>query len=337
MAKAGPKNTAATQRSKLAQSRPVSSFLTLEAKLINPPRTGRHTTKEAAAKRPMLPPKFKVGDEVIRTDRPFELREIITQLPVTDAGERQYRIGPPPMRSRDGTVIKAPAQAKQRNVGENQLMKLEELLDELLDRLDDVKATGNDLLAALWRARIDYYQLTKNLPPPKLVGHLEKSIETTWKLLAELTTKYGIPNNALCKIGAGIVDVSPLPVEIPELIPFEIQTLKTFQLGPPFEGTAIVRIQNLLRCWHGTIKKVPRKKRYGQPKEYKIAIVEHAVQFCCQHSTTKPSTDPKNPIYGFAEQFYTRVTGTEPDSSLEYQIRAVLSRTSGRTSRRTGD
>jgi hypothetical protein len=73
------------------------------------------------------PPKFKVGDEVIRTDRPFELREIITQLPVTDAGERQYRIGPPPMRGGDGTEIKAPAQANQRNVGENQLMKLEEV------------------------------------------------------------------------------------------------------------------------------------------------------------------------------------------------------------------
>jgi hypothetical protein len=65
MAKAGPKNSAATQ-----------------------------------------PPKFKVGDEVIRTDQPFELREIIKRPPVTDASERQYRIGPPPMCSRDGTVIK---------------------------------------------------------------------------------------------------------------------------------------------------------------------------------------------------------------------------------------
>ena len=78
------------------------------------------------------PPKFKVGDEVIRTDRPFELCEIITQLPVTDAGGHRYRIGPPPMRGPDGTVIKTPAEAKQRNVGENQLMRLEKALDKLL-------------------------------------------------------------------------------------------------------------------------------------------------------------------------------------------------------------
>jgi hypothetical protein len=290
------------------------------------------------------PPKFKVGDEVVRTDRPFELREIIKQPPVTDAGERQYRIGPPPMRSRDGTVIKAPAQAEQRNVGESQLMKLEEVLDELVEWMDDAKAkrgeaTRNALLVTLWRARIDYDQLTKKLPSPKLVGRLEKSIKTTGKRFAELTTKYGIPNNLLCRIGAGIVDVSPLPVEIPGLIPFEAQTLKTFQFAPPFEGTAIVNIQNLLRCWHGTIKKVPRKKRYGQTKEYKTAIVEHAVQFSRQHYTIEPSTDPKNPIYGFAERFYTRVTGTEPDGSLEYQIKTVLSpaATSRRPARRTGD
>src|SRR5215469_13664562 len=103
------------------------------------------------------PPKFKVGDEVIRTDRPFELREIITQLPVTDAGERQYRIGPPPMRGGDGTEIKAPAQAKQRNVGENQLMKLEEVLDALLKELDGVKVKSDEAtrMAALCCARND--------------------------------------------------------------------------------------------------------------------------------------------------------------------------------------
>jgi hypothetical protein len=235
MAKASPKNIAAAQRSKLGQSSPASSFLAFEARLINPPRTGHHTAKEVAAKPPMLPPKFKVGDEVIRTNRPFELQEIIKQLSVSDVGERQYRIGPPPMRSRDGTVIEAPAQGKQGNVGENQLMKLKEVLDDLLDeaKVERGGATRNALLAALWRARIEYDQLTKKLPPPAFVGRLEKSIETTGERLAELTTKYGIPDNLLCKIGAGIVDVSPLPVEIPELIPTEIQTLKTYQFYPP--------------------------------------------------------------------------------------------------------
>jgi hypothetical protein len=268
--------------------------------------------------------KFKVGDEVIRTDRPFELHEIIKQLPDTDAGERQYRIGPPPMRSRDGAVIKASAQAKQHNASETQLMKLKEVLDELLGWLDYAKAKKgealrNALLAALWRARIDYNRLTKKPPPADLVRRLEKSIATTSDLLAELT-KYGIPNEInghVCKIGAGVVEVLPLPFETPK-------TFKVFQLSPPFEGTAKVRMQNLLRCWHDNIKKVPRKKREGQTKECKAAIVECAVQFCRDHSTTKPSTDPENPTYGFAGQFYTRVTGTEPDS-LEYQIKKALS------------
>jgi hypothetical protein len=278
--------------------------------------------------------KFKVGDEVIRTDRPFEPREIIEQLPVTDTGECQYRIGPSrpsPKLLRDGTVI-APVQTKQRNIGEDQLMKLEEVLDELLDRAKAKKdgATRNALLAALWRARLE---LTKELPSPERVGRLEKSIERTEKLLAELTARYGIPDHVLCEVGAGIVDVWPLPVVIPELIPFEIQALK--------EGTAIVKIQDLLRYWNGIIKQTPRKKRYGQTKEYMTAIVKHAVQFSCQHLGIEPSTNPSNPIQEFAERFYARVTGTEPKRSLDYQIRKALSAlgvsTSRRNTQRTGD
>jgi hypothetical protein len=281
--------------------------------------------------------KFKVGDEVIRTNRPFELREIIKQLPVTDAGKCQYRIGPLPMHGRDGTIIKTSASGEQRDVRENELMRLDKVLDDLL-KLAKAKragATRNALLAALWRARIDYDRPTKKLPPAKLVESLEESIETTGKLLAKLAAQYGILDNVLCKISAGIVDVSPLPVEIPELIPFGKQSLKMFhfepegtaikQLKPPFEGTAIVRIQNLLRCLRGAIKEVPRKKRYGQRKEYKTAIVEHAVQFSCQHSDIKPSTDPNNHIHEFAERFYKRVVGTKPDRGLDYHVRGVLS------------
>jgi hypothetical protein len=268
---------------------------------------------------------FKVGDEVFSTVRPFELCEITKQLPSID-GERRYCISSPAVRGRDGTVVET--SGKQRDVRENELMKLDEALDELLDfaRAKRRNATRNALLAALWCARIDYDRLTKKLPPAELVTSLEKSIAETRKLLATLT-EYGIPNAVerhVCEIGAGVVNVLPLPFKAPK-------TFKVFQLSPPFEGTAVVVIQDLLRTWHDTIKMVPRKKREGQRKEYKTAIVEHAMQFFYQHSAIKPSADLKNPIYGFVDQFYRLVTGTEPDRSFQHQVKAVLSRTSRRT------
>src|SRR6516165_9246303 len=267
---------------------------------------------------------FNVGDEVISTVQPFELCKIIKQLPRID-GEHRYCIGSPPVCSRDGTVIKTSDLGKQRDVRENELMKLDEALDELLyfAQAKRSSATRNALLAALWCARIDYDRLTKKLPPVELVRSLEKSIAKTRKLLAKLT-EYGIPTEIerhVCKIGAGVVNVLPLPFEAPK-------TFKVFQSTPPFEGTAVVVIQNLLRNWQDTIKMTPRKKREGQRKEYKTSIVEHAMQFFCQQSALKPNADLENPIYGFVDQFYRLVTGTEPDSSFQHQVKAVLSRTS---------
>ena len=118
---------------------------------------------------------FKVGDEVVRTGRLFELHEIIKQLP---SGERQYRIGPPPIRSQDGKVIKPSEEKKLRDVRKNELMRLDEVLDGLLDDAKARKgnATRNALLAALSCARNDYRQLTKKLPPAEFVARLEKSI-----------------------------------------------------------------------------------------------------------------------------------------------------------------
>jgi hypothetical protein len=273
--------------------------------------------------------KFKVGDEVIRTNRPFELREIIKQLPVTDAGKCQYRIGPLPMLGRDGTIIKTSASGEQRDVRENELMRLDKVLDDLLDLAKAKRggATRNALLAALCCARIDYDRSTKKLPPAKLVRDLEKSVYTTRVSLAKLT-EHGIPREIechVCEIGAGVVDVLSLPFKVPK-------TFKTFQLSPRFEGTAIVMIQNLLRSWHGRIKEVPTKKREGQRKEYKTAIVEYAVQFFCQYSDKKPSTNPNNPLHEFVELFYERVVGPKPERvvgtkprSLDYHVRGALS------------
>jgi hypothetical protein len=260
--------------------------------------------------------KFKVGDEVIRTNQPFELREIIKQLPAINAGECQYRIGP--LRKPDGTTVSG----GQRDVRENELMRLDEVLDELLDLAEAKRdgATKNALLAALCCARIDYDRSTKKLPPAKDVRKLRKSVVTTRNLLAKLT-EYDIPREIefhTCEIGAGVVDVLSLPFKVPE-------TFKVFQLSPRFEGTAMVMIQNLLRSWHDRIKEVPTKKREGQRKGYKTAIVERAAQFSCQHSNKKPSTNPSNPFHEFVEQFYKRVVGTKPDRSLEYHVREALS------------
>jgi hypothetical protein len=266
---------------------------------------------------------FKVGDEVVCTGRPFGLHEIIKQLP--GSGERQYRIGPPPIRSQDGKVIKASEERKQRDVGENELMRLDEALDELLKLLSDAKskkdgATRTDLLAALCCARVAYDERTKKPLPADTVRQLKESIRTTRRLLA----KAGITSTVLCKIGGGIIDVSPLPVEIPVLVPFQTQVFKIFKLDSAIEGTAIVSIPDLLKAWHSSLEKLPTKKREGQPKEYKSAIVEYAIRFFCQHSAAKPSTNPTNDVAIFVQRFYECVTGSALDKSLDYQIRKVL-------------
>jgi hypothetical protein len=226
-----------------------------------------------------------------------------------------------PMWGQDGTIIKTSPPGDQRDVRQNELTRLDKVLDDLLDRARAKRggATRNALLAAPLRARIDYNRSTKKLPPPKLVRDLKKSVDVTEGLLAKLTD-YSIPSELechTCEIGAGVVDVLPLPFKIPK-------TFKVFQLSPRFEGTAIVRIQNLLRSWHDRIKEAPTKKREGQRREYKTAIVEHAVQFSYQYSDIKPSTNPQNPLHGFVDRFYERVVGTEPDRGLEYHVRGAL-------------
>ena len=183
---------------------------------------------------------FKVGDEVVCTGRPFELLEIIKQHP--GSGERQYRIGPPPIRRQDGKITKASEEKKQRDVGESKLMGLEEVLDKLLESLGDAKAkkdgaTRTNLLVALCCARVAYNERTKKPLPADTVRRLKESIQKTSNLLAESS----ITSTVLCKIGGGIVDVSPLPVEIPVLV--QTQVLKISQSISAIEGTAIVSIR----------------------------------------------------------------------------------------------
>jgi hypothetical protein len=265
---------------------------------------------------------FEVGDEVICVDRPFELLEIIKQHP--GSGERQYRIGPLPIRSKDGkTIKKASEESKQRDVGENELMRLEKVLDELLEDAKAKKdgATRNELLVALCLARMSYNGRTKkDLPSADAVRGLQTSIQKTRDLLAQS----GILDTVFCKIGDGVVDVSPLPLKIPVLVPSQTQVLKIFHSDSPVEGTAIVSIPNLLELWHRSIEEQPTKKRGGQKKEYRRAICEEAIRFFSLHSASGPSTDPTNAVHGFVERFYERVTGSPLGRGLEYQIRQVL-------------
>lgn len=170
--------------------------------------------------------------------------------------------------------------------------------------------------------------MTKKLPPAELVRNLEESIDTTKKLFADLT-KYRIPKKItdhVCKIGAGIVDVLPLPFEAPktsELEELQDELLKqaAFQCGPPFEGTARVRMQNLLSNWHDSVKTAPRKKREGQKKEYKTAIVYYAVVFLSEYYGDKLGPN-SNSTHLFVERFYKRVTAG-PERGFDDQIRKL--------------
>jgi hypothetical protein len=287
-------------------------------------------------------PKFKIGDTVVCTDRPFELFEIIKQLP--ESGERQYRINPlpflrvglvddlakclyreslpPPIRSRDGEVIRD-SENRQRDFCEKKLKDSEKVLDELLDSAKAKKdhANRNALLFALMLARRAYDERTKKPLPADPVKRLKESIQKTSDLFAELmTTNHGFPNGFLCKIGGGIVEAMPLPREIPVLIPGQTQALKIWdseEIARANQGTAIVNLPNLLKAWHSAIEKLPTKKREGQPKRYKDAICEEAIRFLDDHSTVRRTNAAE-----FVEKFYERVTGTPTEiGSLEHQIK----------------
>jgi hypothetical protein len=281
----------------------------------------------------MLSPKFKVGDTVVCVDRPFELLEIIKQIP--GSGKRQYRIGPPPIRRRDGEIVKTSEErGEQREVGETKLKGLEKVLDELLNIVKAKKDGARDaLLIALSLGRHAYDERTKKPLPVGPVKRLKEDIQNTIHSFAELTTKYGFPSEVPCEIGGGIVSTSPIPIEMP----ISFQVWDSESMARHNEGTAIVNIPNLLKAWLNSIEKLQTKKKEGQPKPYKGAICEEAIWFLDKYCADTIRADAEV----FVEKFYGRVTGLRTDEgSLEYQIKKARKRireAMAKNVRQTGD
>jgi hypothetical protein len=170
----------------------------------------------------------------------------------------------------------------------------------------------DDLILALHYAR--NAMTSERAVPARLLKQLALSIEKTSSLLADAMAYNSTIGRLVHKVGAGIVDVSPLQIS---------ETLKVAPLDP-IEGTALIRLQKLLNAWHRAIEHGPKMKPEKQKAEDEAAIVRVAVEFCSRHSRRKPSTDPNNPVSAFAREFYEHVTGTKPKSSLEHQFRQAL-------------
>ena len=160
--------------------------------------------------------KFKVHDLVTIPNRPFGLYEVIKQLP-SKGDKTRYRV----------------RSARERNdclVYESEIEKLDEVLNELLDlaavrKTDDV--TRNDLLLRLCDARNAFYQEGRKVP--KDIENLKKSIEKTMVLLKKMSKHNAAFGYQVHEIGAGIVDVSQMPLLIPK-------TLKVTPLVPLHRG-----------------------------------------------------------------------------------------------------
>jgi hypothetical protein len=66
----------------------------------------------------------------------------------------------------------------------------------------------------------------------------------------------------------------------------------------------------------------PKKKREGQEKEDRLAIVFHAAVFLLQYFGIKLSANPKTSIHTFVELFYERVTA-RPETGFDHQFRRL--------------
>ena len=82
-------------------------------------------------------------------------------------------------------------------------------------------------------------------------------------------------------------------------------------------------MQDLLSDWYDSVKKAPRKKREGQEKEHRLAIVYHASEFLFRCYAYKLSTNPKTSIHKFVELFYERVTARRPKKGFEHQFKRL--------------
>jgi hypothetical protein len=248
--------------------------------------------------------KFKVGDSVTIRNEPFNLYEVTQQLP--GSGDQPgYCIGIGLSKSRE------------RAFRESEIAKLDKILNQLLDaagvRRNDT--TRSDLLIALCYAR--NAMASEHAVPAHLLKDLARSIENT-SLLLKKALKYNTSiGQQMHKDGGGVVAAIPM------------SGLGKHVLSPAIPAGdifVVIKIQKLLEDWHSCIKSGPRSKRQRPKDQNKTNIVFFAKEFFCRHSERKPSNDSRNPFSDFACKFYKVVTGTEPDTSLAWQIRQVLQR-----------
>jgi hypothetical protein len=89
-------------------------------------------------------------------------------------------------------------------------------------------------------------------------------------------------------------------------------------------GAVIIKMPELLRAWHGSVKKMPRTKN-NRPADTRTAqIVQRAVDF------SRPYQLTRRELRKFVTEFYEFVTGKKPYGGLSGHIEKALLGLSGR-------
>jgi hypothetical protein len=228
---------------------------------------------------------------------------------------------------------------------------LKERLDKLLGLASAEKndITRADLLLAWCRA--------ENAESRKLApkSDLENRISEVIKLLSDLHKYLGSEHISIQahQIGAGIIDISPLPNVLPSRKVRDaadpggvwqvtasdlVERLKArdsndrellkeaaAEIERLRNGWAIIRMPELLKAWLECVKKMPYRKRGQPPREWDRQIVREAAAFAFRHSAPAPSNDRKNPFRSFVPEFYKWVTGVvDAETGFTGLIKEVL-------------
>jgi hypothetical protein len=253
---------------------------------------------------------------------------------------------------------------KERVVAENMLAKLEDTLGDLLGAMREPRARDEenftdaaqhnkakaDILSALLHARAKGLKKT----PKKRMENLENRITSIITLLPSLQQYRDgyLINFQILQIGAGIVDISPLPfaptnAEDPGASPqvFSsdlLQRLKAradstedsrdskllkeavAEIERLRSGAVIIRMPQLLQAWLKCLELVPRTKRGHPPKEWEKQIVWEAAMVAYRHADQDPSKAGENLFGNFVLEFYKIVTGTEAKGELTGIIEDLL-------------
>jgi len=276
---------------------------------------------------------FKVGDEVVCTSRPFELHEIIKQVP--GSRECQYRIGPPSIRSQDGKVIKASARGEQRDVGENQLLTLDDTLNGLIEAggLPSNETAKHDVLLTLSLAKkvaASEQRTVSNRIPKKIAKKLITSLENTIGLLAEIADY----TDDLC-VQVYMTASRPAPKEEGQYAPkreapsAHSVTVRNLE-NQADETFTLIDVRKLLKAYLDSVKRAPKKKQ-GDPRPDKTALMEVAFEFFQRYRPGHGHTSKE--FTSFSDRFYEVVTGIEPND-LGHQRRQLVGRSRRTRSKR---